>query len=157
MARYNSLCMTDNTSHSRLDGCWELSSRRDLGSMQSFKDPGSCQLAAPASSRSTRLSRYQVEREKVKTAQLLSVTLVWKSYLSRCSHFTGKPESHDPTWRSWAWKCDLSVCPRRGKCMRVLETAPQQPHMVPGQFLFFFFFQVPSSWYMLFFFFIYIY
>ena len=36
MARYNSLCMTDNTSHSRLDGCWEMSSRRDLSSLQSF-------------------------------------------------------------------------------------------------------------------------
>ena len=46
--------MIDNTSHSRLDGCWEVSNRRDLSSMQSFKDPGSRQLVAPSSSRSTK-------------------------------------------------------------------------------------------------------
>ena len=71
--------MTDNTSHSRLDGCWEMSSRRDLSSMQSFKDPGSCQLVAPPFCRSSKAVQLQVEKEKVKKAQLLSVTLIWKS------------------------------------------------------------------------------
>ena len=128
MAIYNSLCMIDNTSHSRLDGCWEVSSRRDLSSMQSFKDPGSQQLVAPPSSRSTKavqLAGGERESQEGTTAvsyldlEVIAVTLLT---------FTGKPESHDPTWRWWARKCDLSV--------RALEIAAQQPHVVPGQFFF---------------------
>lgn len=121
MARNNGLCITHNTAHSRLGGCWEVSCRRDLCSRQSFKDPGSCHLVAPPSSRSTKAVQ-PADGERESRRHICSQPCCSRSHNCHVAHILLASPSHmTPPGRKQARRCGLSVCPRRGECKKALD------------------------------------